>query len=197
MRNLDAVVLTGLLAFAGCGEQSTLPVRAGMGPDPQLPAPRRAVLPTVHIAPARGWAAGETPTAAPGLKVSAFASGLDHPRWLCVLPNGDVLVAETNAPPRPEDGKGIKGWVMRKVMARAGAGAPGANRITLLRDADRDGIAETRSVFLENLNSPFGMALVGGYLYVANTDAVIRFPYKSGEAPPLPAARWSTFPQER
>jgi glucose/arabinose dehydrogenase len=120
------------------------------------------------------------PTPAPGLAVQAFASGLDHPRWLYVLPNGDVLVAETNAPPRPEEGRSIKGWLMRQVQKRTGAAVPSANRITLLRDDDGDGMADTRSVFLEGLNSPFGIALVGSALYVANTDAVIRFPYTPG-----------------
>ena len=115
------------------------------------------------------------------MTVNAFAAELDHPRWLYVLPNGDVLVAETNAPPKPEDGKGIKGWIMKRVMKKAGAGLPSANRITLLRDADGDGVAETRSVFLEGLNSPFGMALVGNDFYVANTDAVVSFPYTEGE----------------
>ncbi|HEX7812808.1 MAG TPA: sorbosone dehydrogenase family protein [Burkholderiales bacterium] len=181
MRNLAGFILLTALALAGCGEKSTLPIKAGMGPDPNLPEPRRSLLPTVNIAPAKGWAAGATPTPAPGLTVGAFASGLDHPRWLYVLPNGDVLIAETNAPPKPDDGKGIKGWVMKKVMARAGAGVPSANRITLLRDADGDGTAEIRSVFLENLSSPFGMALVGDRFYVANTDAVVQFPYKSGD----------------
>jgi glucose/arabinose dehydrogenase len=181
MRNLAGFILLTALALAGCGEKSTLPIKAGMGPDPNLPEPRRSLLPTVNIAPAKGWAAGATPTPAPGLTVGAFASGLDHPRWLYVLPNGDVLVAETNAPPKPDDGKGIKGWVMKKVMARAGAAVPSANRITLLRDADGDGTAEIRSVFLENLSSPFGMALVGDRFYVANTDAVVQFPYKSGD----------------
>lgn len=180
MRNRTAVLIASLVALAACGENSTLPVKAGMGPDPELPAPRRSILPTVHVAQARGWAPGEMPSAAAGLAVTAFSGGLDHPRWLYVLPNGDVLVAETNAPPKPDDGKGIKGWAMKKVMARAGAGVPSANRITLLRDADGDGTAETRSVFLENLNSPFGMALVGDRLYVANTDAVVQFPYGSG-----------------
>ena len=180
MRTLTATFLASLLALAGCGEKSTLPIKAGMGPDPQLPTPRHAMLPTVHIAPAKGWAPGETPTAAAGLTAGAFASGLDHPRWLYVLPNGDVLVAETNAPPKPDDGKGIRGWVMKKIMARAGAGVPSADRISLLRDADGDGVAETRSIFLEHLNSPFGMVLVGDRLYVANTDAVVQFAYKSG-----------------
>ena len=121
------------------------------------------------------------PQGAPGTRVAAFARDLDHPRWLYVLPNGDVLVAETNAPPKPEDGKGIKGWVMGQVMKTAGAGVQSANRITLLRDTDGDGEADQRSVLLEGLNSPFGMALVGGDLYVANTDAVLRFPYAAGD----------------
>jgi len=116
-----------------------------------------------------------------GLRVNAFAAGLDHPRWLYVLPNGDVLVAESNAPPKPEDSKGIKGWIMKLVMKRAGAGVPSANRITLLRDSNGDGIANLRTVFLQGLNSPFGMALVGNDLYVANTDGLVRFPYRSGE----------------
>jgi glucose/arabinose dehydrogenase len=134
----------------------------------------------VHVAQAKGWSGGATPQAAEGLAVRAYASGLDHPRWVYVLPNGDVLVAETNAPPKPEDGKGIKGWFMKKAQKRAGAGVPSANRITLLRDADGDGAAETRTVFLNGLNSPFGMALVGNDLYVANTDAIVRFPYTPG-----------------
>jgi len=129
------------------------------------------------------------PTPMAGLAVTAFATGLAHPRWLYTLPNGDVLVAETNAPPKPEDGKGIKGWFMKKVMRRVGAAVPSANRITLLRDANGDGRAETRSIFLDNLNSPFGMALVGDVLYVATTDAVLCFPYQRGQtritAPPV------------
>ena len=120
------------------------------------------------------------PVAASGWKVAAFASGLDHPRWLCVLPNGDVLVAESNAPERHDEGQGLRGWVAKRIMKKAGAGVPSANRITLLRDTDGDGVAETRSVFLAGLNSPFGMALVGNDFYVANTDAVLRFPYRPG-----------------
>jgi hypothetical protein len=135
----------------------------------------------VHIASAKGWPAGEHPVAASGLRVTALATGLDHPRWLHVLPNGDVLVAETNAPPRPEDGKGIKGWFFKKFQKKAGGAVPSANRITLLRDADGDGVAETRTVFLDGLRSPFGMALVGDSLYVANTDAVVRYPYTRGQ----------------
>ena len=169
------------LSLSACGEMATLPEEAGIGPHPTLPAPNPTLIPTVHIAPAKGWPPGVTPRAAAGLAVNAFASGLDHPRWLTVLPNGDVLVAETNAPPKPEDSKGIKGWVMKLVMKRAGAGVPSANRITLLRDTNGDGIADVRTIFLQGLNSPFGMALVGNDLYVANTDGLVRFPYRSGE----------------
>ncbi len=170
-----------ILNLVACSEMAKLPEQAGIGPHPTLPPPNPTLIPTVNIAPAKGWPAGAMPEAAAGLAVNAFATGLDHPRWLYVLPNGDVLVAETNAPPKPEDGKGIKGWIMKFVMKRAGAGVPSANRITLLRDADGDGIAETRTVFLQNLHSPFGMALVGDDLYVANSDALVRFPYRNGD----------------
>ena len=170
-----------LFVLVGCAETAKLPFESTVGSNPQLAAPNETLVPTVKIAPARGWPEGAVPTAAPGLEVRAFAARLAHPRWLHVLPNGDVLVAETNAPERPEDGKGVKGWVMKKVMKRAGAAVPSANRITLLRDADGDGTPETRTAFLENLNSPFGMALVGDTLYVANTDAVVAFPYRAGE----------------
>lgn len=175
---LIVALAAGLVA---CGESSTLQVSDGTGPSPKLPEPNKTLIPTVNIAEAIGWPDGAKPTPAQGLQVGAFAEGLDHPRWLYVLPNGDVLVAETNAPPKPDDSKGIRGWVMEKVMGRAGAGVPSPNRITLLRDANHDGIAETRTVFLENLNSPFGMTLVGNDLYVADTDRLIRFPYKEGD----------------
>ncbi|MBI6657453.1 sorbosone dehydrogenase family protein [Pseudomonas carnis] len=173
------IMLAGSLA--ACGESSTLQVADGTGPSPKLPEPNKTLIPTVNIAPAIGWPEGAKPIAAAGTQVAAFAEGLDHPRWLYVLPNGDVLVAETNAPPKPDDAKGVRGWVMEKVMDRAGAGVPSPNRITLLRDADHDGVAETRTVFLENLNSPFGMTLVGNDLYVADSDKLLRFPYQPGE----------------
>jgi glucose/arabinose dehydrogenase len=179
MRTLAAALW--ILLLAACGETSRISEAAQTGPNPELPAPQSSLIPTVKIAPARGWPEGTTPKAAPGFAVAAYAAGLQHPRWLYVLPNGDVLVAETNAPPKPEDGKGVKGWAMKKFMARAGATAPSANRITLLRDADGDGKAETQTVFLEGLKSPFGMALVGNDLYVANTDAVMKFRYKEGQ----------------
>ncbi len=172
----------GALAFSlsGCGEKATLTVKDGMGPNPTLPEPNKTLLPTMNIAPAQPWADGAKPIAAQGFAVTQFAGGLDHPRWLLVLPNGDVLVAESNAPKRPEDGNGIKGWVQGLVMKRAGAGVPSADRISLLRDADGDGIAETKTAFIEGLPSPFGMALVGNSLYVANTDAIVKFPYVTG-----------------
>lgn len=167
--------------LAACSGNSTLPVSAGIGPSPTLPPPKQELIPTVHVAEGAGWPAGVMPVAAPGLRVNAFASGLAHPRWLQVLPNGDVLVAESNAPPRPEKGKGIKARLMKLFMKKAGAGVPSANRITLLRDTDSDGVADLRVPFLEGLNSPFGMALVNDNFYVANTDAVIRFPYSPGQ----------------
>jgi glucose/arabinose dehydrogenase len=151
-----------------------------MGRHPTLPAPTHSLIPTVNVVDAKGWTAGATPTPAAGLTVAAFARGLTHPRWLYVLPNGDVLVAETNAPVRPDDAKGLKGWFFKHFQKKAGGAVPSPNRITLLRDADGDGAAEMRTTFLSGLNSPFGMALIGNTLYVANTDAVVTFPYAAG-----------------
>jgi glucose/arabinose dehydrogenase len=172
--------LAASLGTTACGDRAKLPLEAGFGPTPTLPAPHQTLIPTIKVAPARGWPAGGKPVAAPGLVVNLFADRLDHPRWLHVLPNGDVLVAESSAPPRPEDSKGIKAFFMRLFMKKAGAAVPSADRITILRDADKDGVAEVRRIFLGGLHSPFGMALVGDDLYVANTDAILRFPYRSG-----------------
>ena len=171
--------LAAMAALAGCGDYAALRAEATMGPSPTLAKPTHAAIPTVNIAPAKGWSSGTTPDAAPGLAVHAYASGLDHPRWLFVLPNGDVLVAETSAPPKPDDGKGIKGWIMKWFMSRAGAAVPSANRITLLRDTNGAGVADMRTIFLQGLNSPFGMALIGDNLYVACTDALLRFQYRA------------------
>lgn len=162
-------------------ETEALPEGAGMGPHPTLPEPQSSILPIVNIAREQGWPAGATPEAKLGLSVRAYAKDLAHPRMLHVLPNGDVLVAESNAPGKHDAGSGIKGWFMKKVMKSAGAGVPSADRITLLRDIDQNGIAKTRNVFLQGLHSPFGMALVGNYLYVANTDAIMRFTYHTGD----------------
>ena len=179
---LTAVSLLVLsLALTACGETAKLPVTDGVGTSPKLPEPNKTLFPTVKIADAVGWPEGVTPMPAAGLKVVAYASGLGHPRWLYVLPNGDTLVAETNAPPKPDDAKGIKGFFMKMIMKKAGAGPKSPNRITLLRDADGDGVAETRTVLLKGLNSPFGMVLVGDQLYIADTDAVLRFPYHAGD----------------
>ncbi|MEO7391581.1 MAG: sorbosone dehydrogenase family protein [Ramlibacter sp.] len=170
-----------LLGMAGCGSVAQSAPNAGVGPNPQLPAPETSLLPTVNIAPAEGWPAGTRPQAPAGFRVTALAAGLDHPRWVYVLPNGDVLVAESNAPPKPNEGNSLRGFIMKKVMERAGAGVPSANRITLLRDADGDGVAETRTVFMHGLNSPFGMALIGGELFIANADAIVKVPYQPGQ----------------
>ena len=174
------VLFSAVLGLAACGEVAQLPQSASFGAHPTLPQPNPTLIPTVNIAPAQGWPAGVKPISAPGTMVTALAKNLDHPRWIYVLPNGDVLVAESNAPPKPEDGKGIKGWVMKQVMKKAGAGVPSANRITLLRGVGADGAAQMRTVFLQGLHSPFGMALIGNDFYVANADAILRFPYVEG-----------------
>ena len=182
IRTLLPAALAAVSTLAACGEVAKLPVEAGMGPRPELPAPNTTLIPTVNTAKAVGWADGTMPTPASGLAVSAYARDLDHPRWIYVLPNGDVLVAETNAPPKPEEASsGFKDWAAGIVMKRAGARTASANRITLLRGVTADGTAQSRSVLLEGLNSPFGMALVGDQLYVANADAVVRFPYQPGQ----------------
>ena len=152
----------------------------GVGSQPTLPTAKPPAIPTVNIAPAEGWHDGEMPTPAQGLQVTPFAVGLDHPRWLLVLPNGDVLVAESNGPAGKSGIRGVKGAIMKQVMSKAGAGTPSADRITLLRDADGDGVAELKTVFASGLHSPFGMALIGQTLYVANADALIATAYAPG-----------------
>ena len=179
--NSNRFILVLVALLAGCGSAARLPIEATIGPNPELPAPSTSLIPLVAIAPAKGWPAGAQPVPAPGLTVAAFATGLDHPRWLLVLPNGDVLVAETNGPERPKNNPGLKGWFTDRFQKKAGSAVKSANRITLLRDADGDGVAETRHTLLAGLNSPFGMTLVGNALYVANTDALVRFPYASGD----------------
>lgn len=181
---LSSLLLVGALSLAlvGCSlDQARVPLDQGYGPSPTLPEPRPERLPNVNIAPASAWPEGARPVAARGLAVNEFAGGLRHPRWLHVLPNGDVLVAESDAPPKPAETFSVRGFVMGLVMKRAGSDTPSANRITLLRDADGDGVAEVNSTFLEGLNSPFGMAMRDGTLYVANTDAILAYPYVTGE----------------
>jgi glucose/arabinose dehydrogenase len=180
-RTLFALGLAAAMTItAACSNTSGFDEVESYGPTPTLPEPDTSLIPTVNVVTAVGWAEGAQPTAAPGAMVTAFAKGLDHPRWLHVLPNGDVLVAETNAPPRPDDAKGVKGWFFKRYQKQAGGAVPSANRITLLRDADGDGLAELRLPFLSGLNSPFGMALVGQTLFIANTDAVVKVGYAPG-----------------
>jgi glucose/arabinose dehydrogenase len=173
------VLLVAFLWWLFSPDRAELPEQAVTGAQPQLSRAREQTVPTVRIAKPIGWSGNVMPTPAAGLRVQPFARDLDHPRWLYRLANGDVLVAESNSPPR--EGGGLKGWVMGLFMGRAGAGVPSANRITLLRDADGDGVAEQRSALLTGLNSPFGMVVVDKWLYVANTDALVRFPFQVGQ----------------
>jgi glucose/arabinose dehydrogenase len=159
------------------------------GPHPAIGAPDKPLIPTLHVAKAVGWPTGAMPRAAKGTAVEALASGLQHPRWLYVLPNGDVLVAESEAPAKPDDSRGIAGKVTKVMMKRAGSGKqPSANRITLLRQSGAAPDGVERHIFLQGLNSPIGMALIGATFYVADSDALLSFPYQPGEteitAPP-------------
>ena len=176
-----ALATAAVAGLSGCAGASRLSETTTAGPSPILVAPAKDPLPSIHVVEAVGWRGEETPAPAEGLAIGAFARSLDHPRWLYVLPNGDVLVAETNAPPRPDDNTGLRGWFFSRYQKKAGGAVPSANRISLLRDADSNGVAETKTVFLQGLNSPFGMALVGDTLYVANTNAVVKVPYTEGE----------------
>jgi glucose/arabinose dehydrogenase len=169
-------VIAAILLLAACGGPAPS-AEHSYGAEPQLPAPQGG-LPTINTAKPVGWAEGAAPTAPEGFVVARYAEDLAHPRWIYTLPNGDVLVAESST--RPQEGGGLMGWIRNSVQRGAGALSPSADRITLLRDADRDGVAEARHVFAEHLNQPFGMALVGGYFYVGNTDAVVRFAYVEG-----------------
>ena len=175
---LILLVIAAGVTYLAWPDTAELSVDQVAGKLPKITDPRIQTIPTVKVAKVVGWQNGAMPTPAAGLKVQPFATGLDHPRWMYRLPNGDVLVAETNSPPR--EGGGITGWVMKVLMGRAGAGVQSANRITLLRDANGDGVAETKSVFMTGLNSPFGMTLLDGQLYIGNTDALVRVPYTDG-----------------
>jgi glucose/arabinose dehydrogenase len=178
MNRASLMSLCSLAALSACAPQGGDPSKQ-YGSNPQLPAPRQFVVPPMRVPLYVGWKAGETPTVPHGLTIQAVATGFMHPRIVYPLPNGDILVVEANAPPtvafRPKD------YVTGPVVNRAGAGAPGGNRITLLRDANGDGKPELRTIFLDHLNSPFGIALVGNTLYVADTDGILQFPYTPGE----------------
>lgn len=175
-----ATSFVAAFALIACSSSAKDPIDVGFGPDPKLPKPTKQLLPTVNIADAEMWPDGMKPLAASGLTVTEFAKELDHPRWIYQLPNGDVLVAESNSPPKDID-TGLMGWIQKKVMAKAGAGVPSANRITLLRDADGDGVAELKTPFMTDLYSPFGMSLVGETFYIANADAIVSVPYQDGQ----------------
>ncbi|HEY2750806.1 sorbosone dehydrogenase family protein [Phenylobacterium sp.] len=156
---------------------------AGYGPNPPLPAPVKTAIPTVGIPKVVGWAPGAAPKAPPGFTVTRYAEGLDHPRWLYVLPNGDVLVAESASEPSAADksNQGIKGFFQKLLMKKVGSTQASPNRIFLLRDSDGDGVAESRMLFAQGLTRPFGMTLVGSTLYVANDNGVVSFPYAAGQ----------------
>ncbi|MEQ8300750.1 MAG: sorbosone dehydrogenase family protein [Hyphomonas sp.] len=178
---IAAIGVIGGTGLVACSTSQPAAISTGFGPSPTLPEPASKLLPTVNIATAKAWTGDAKPTPAAGLSVAEFAGNLDHPRWLYQLPNGDVLIAESNAPPRPEDGGGIRGFFMKRVMKKAGAGVPSADRISLLRDADGDGIAETHTEFMAGLYSPFGMTLIGDTFYIANADSIVTVPYADGE----------------
>jgi glucose/arabinose dehydrogenase len=178
-----ALALAGVstLAVAALGAEAFDPM-SQVGPHPVLPEPQQYLFPPMHLAKVVGWKQGEAPTVAPGLKIDALAQGLQHPRSIYVLPNGDILVVESKSPnvqpiQRPKDI--VMGVVESWVTSGGDTGE--SNRITLLRDENGDGKPETRSVLLDHLASPFGVALVGSDLYVANTDAIVRYPYNPGD----------------
>ena len=175
------IIVASLLGACG-GKPSTADINDYIGPSPKLVAPGKTLLPTVNVADAKGWPSGMMPKAAAGLTVTEFAGGLSHPRWLLTLANGDVLVAESDSPGTDKTGGTIKSTIQGLLMKKAGSGKGSANRITLLRDADGDGRAETKSVLLDHdLYSPFGMAVIGGELFVANANALVAFPFTAGE----------------
>jgi len=180
MRRFKHLVVVSVLPLAACALGPSGPADTAFGASPALPAHESALIPMVNIAPVQGRPDGFMPNAPAGFAVTEFASGLAHPRWLYTLPNGDVLVAESDAPREHDSGSGLSGWIRRQVMKRAGAGVPSPDRIVLLRDANGSGIAQMCTVFLRGLHSPFGMALIGNELYVADTDALLRFDYVPG-----------------
>ncbi len=182
MRHIPLLLAGTALLLASCGsEPSSTDISDYIGPNPKLVAPSKTTLPTVNVAEAKGWPAGKMPTPAQGLAVNEFAGGLDHPRWLLVLPNGDVLVAETDNPGTDKTGGTIRSTIQDMLMKKAGSSKPSANRNSLLRDADGDGVAETKTALVTGLFSPFGMALANGELYVANADGVVAFPFQPGQ----------------
>ena len=176
---IGLLAASAALALGACAGGGSADPFAGFGPNPDLPAPAKSLIPTLGVPEVVGWAAGAAPTAPAGFTVTRFAEGLEHPRWLHVLPNGDVLVAESASESKPP--KGIKGFFQNIIMKRSGAQEASPDRIMLLRDQDGDGLAETKTLFAEKVRRPFGMALVGQTLYVATDSSVISFPYQPGQ----------------
>lgn len=174
------ILIAGVIFWATRPDVAELPIEATEGPSPEITAGKPQRIPTVEIADVDRWQDGQMPTAPDGYKVELYADGLDHPRGLFRLPNGDVLVAEANRP-EGSGGGGIVGWIQGLLFKKAGAGGASANRITLLRDSDGDGKVDERHVFAEGLDSPFGMALANGNFFVANTGAVRWWPYEEGQ----------------
>jgi glucose/arabinose dehydrogenase len=182
-RELFRVSALAALCLAACANPGSEDPMVGFGPKPPLPEPHTSLIPGVGVPGVVMWPPGAAPKAPPGFVVTRYGEGLDHPRWLFVLPNGDVLVAESAAPPSVGDkaNTGIRAWFQKMLMKKVHSIVSSPNRIVLLRDADGDGVAETRATFAQGLNSPFGMTLAGGTLYVANTDGIVSFPYQSGQ----------------
>ena len=179
-RTVRTFMLVGVsaLTLAACNDDEAFDVQSQIGPHPNLPPQNEYLFPPMHLATVVGWKAGETPKVAPGLKIEALATGLQHPRSIHVLPNGDILVVESKAPgvqpiERPKDFvmAAIESWVT------SGGETGPSNRITLLREANGESKPEIQSVFLDHLTSPFGVALVGSDLYVANTDSIMHYKY--------------------
>ncbi|MDB5464721.1 MAG: L-sorbosone dehydrogenase, partial [Phenylobacterium sp.] len=181
---LSAAAGFAVLSLAACSmPKGSSDPWVGYGPNPPLPKPQKALIPTVDTPKVVGWAQGAAPKAPAGFTVARYADGLDHPRWLYVLPNGDVLVSESASEPSAADksNQGIKGFFQKMLMKKVGSTKPSPNRIFLLRDSDGDGVAESRMLFAQGLTRPFGMTLVGSTLYVANDNGVVSFPYAPGQ----------------
>lgn len=178
-----ATIAIAVVSLAACTTPGSSDPFVGFGPNPPLPAPQRTLLPSVGVPSVVGWPADAGPQAPAGFTVNRFATGLEHPRWLLALPNGDVLVAESAGEPSKADKmqRGIRGFVQKMLMTKVKSAVPSPNKLILLRDQDGDGAAESRTVFAQGLRSPFGMALVDNVLYVANNDGVVRFAYRSGQ----------------
>lgn len=177
-----ASVCAAALMLAGCDDNSPFDVQSQIGPDPNLPEQQQYLFPPMHISGVNRWQQGQAPTVPAGLKIQAMAQDLVHPRSVYTLPNGDILVVESNGPPAPvhRPKEIVMNWI-ESLSTGGGSGPKPENRITLLRDTNGDGVPEQKTVFLDGLDHPFGVALVGSDLYVANTSSIMRYPYTEGQ----------------